>query len=106
VSKLRQLHPDVERAYDLVQQFAQMLRSRAGAHLDAWRAHAASRQLPELQSFEASIEQDQEAVRKGLTWPIKNGMVEGFVTKLKLLKRIMYGRASFALLRQRVLHAA
>jgi Helix-turn-helix domain len=38
-------------------------------------------------------------------WPVNNGMVEGFVTKLKLIKRQMYGRAGFALLRQRVLQA-
>jgi hypothetical protein len=41
----------------------------------------------------------------GLTWPINNGMVEGHVTKPKLIKRTMYGKAGFALLRQRVLHA-
>jgi transposase len=45
------------------------------------------------------------AVRAGLTWSINNGMVEGLVTKLKLIKRQMYGKAGFALLRQRVLHA-
>ncbi|HEX4713781.1 MAG TPA: hypothetical protein VH164_02525 [Ktedonobacteraceae bacterium] len=39
------------------------------------------------------------------TWSINNGMVEGHVTKLKLIKRQMYGKAGFALLRQRVLHA-
>ena len=106
MSKLRQLHPEVELAYDLVQQFAQMLRSRTGAHLAAWLAQAASSNLPELQAFAAGIEKDQEAVRNGLTWSTNNGMVEGFVTKLKLIKRTMYGRASFALLRKRVLHAA
>jgi hypothetical protein len=104
--KLRQLHLEVDHAYDLVQQFALMLRSRTGAHLDAWLAHVASSNLPELQSFATGIEKDQEAVRNGLTWSINNGMVEGCVTKLKLIKRTMYSRASFALLRQRVLHAA
>jgi transposase len=103
---LRQLHPEVDHAYELVQQFAQMLRSRTGEHLDAWLAQAANSNLPELQSFAAGIEKDHEAVRNGLTWSINNGMVEGCVTKLKLIKRTMYGRAGFALLRQRVLHAA
>jgi transposase len=81
-------------------------RSRTGEHLDAWLAQATSSKLPELQSFAAGIEQDQDAVRNGLIWSTNNGMVEGFVTKLKLIKRTMYGRAGFALLRQRVLHAA
>lgn len=104
--QLRQIHPEVDHAYDLVQQFALMLRNRTGDHLDSWLAQVASSKLPELQSFAVGIEKDQEAVRNGLTWSINNGMVEGCVTKLKLIKRTMYGRASFALLRQRVLHAA
>jgi transposase len=48
---------------------------------------------------------DKAAVKAGLTWPINNGMVEGHVTKLKLIKRQGYGKAGFPLLRQRVLHA-
>jgi transposase len=105
LSKLRQLHAEVDLAYDLVQQFAQMLRSRTGEHLDVWLAQAKSSQLPELQSFAAGIEKDKDAVRNGLTWAINNGVVEGHVTKLKLIKRQGYGRAGFPLLRKRVLHA-
>jgi len=82
-----------------------MLRTRTGEQLDAWLAHVQSSHLPELQSFAAGVEKDKDAVRNGLTWWINNGMVEGHVTKLKLIKRQMYGKASFALLRQRVLHA-
>jgi len=103
--KLRQIHPEVDRAYDLVQQFVQMLRTRTGEHLDAWLARVQSSELPELQSFEASVEKDKDAVRAGLTWWISNGMVEGHVTKLKLIKRQGYGKAGFPLLRKRVLHA-
>ena len=103
--KLRQIDPEVDRAYDLVQQFVQMLRTRAGERLDAWLAQVQSSRLPEFQSFAAGIEKDKEAVRAGLTWWINNGMVEGHVTKLKLIKRQGYGRAGFPLLRKRVLHA-
>ena len=103
--KLRQIHPEVDQASDLVQQFVQMLRTRTGERLDAWLAQVQSSNLPELQSFAAGVEKDKDAVRAGLTWWINNGMVEGHVTKLKLIKRQMYGRAGLALLRQRVLHA-
>ena len=103
--KLRQMSPEVNLAYDLVQQFGQMLRTRSGERLDAWLAQVESSHLPELQSFAAGIEKDKDAVRAGLTWWINNGQVEGQVTKLKLIKRTMYGRAGFPLLRQRVLHA-
>ncbi|GHO99865.1 hypothetical protein KSF_099130 [Reticulibacter mediterranei] len=61
--------------------------------------------IAELQSFAACIEKDKEAVRAGLTWSINNGMVEGRVNKLKLIKRQGYGRAGFPLLHKRVLHA-
>ena len=103
--KLCQIDPEVNLAYDLVQQFAQMLRSRTGESLDAWLAQVENSNLPELQSFASGIEKDKDAVRAGLTWWISNGMVEGHVTKLKLIKRQGYGRAGFPLLRKRVLHA-
>jgi len=104
--KLCQIHPEVDRAYDLVQQFAQMLRTRTGAQcLDVWLDQVERSNLPELQSFACGIEKDKDAVRAGLTWRINNGMVEGQVTKLKLIKRQGYGRAGFPLLRKRVLHA-
>ena len=105
LAKLRQLHSEVDLAYDLVQQFSQMLRTRTGERLDAWLDQVANSHLPELQSFAAGVEKDKEAVRAGLTWWINNGMVEGHVTKLKLIKRQGYGKAGFPLLRKRVLHA-
>ena len=95
----------LKKAYDLLQDFLSMVHKREGHRLDAWLARVAESELPELQSFAAGVEKDTDAVKAGLTWPISNGMVEGHVTKLKLIKRTMYGRAGFALLRQRVLHA-
>ena len=58
-----------------------------------------------FQSFLLGIERDKPAVAAGLTLPYSNGVVEGKINKLKLLKRMGYGRAGFPLLRQRVLHA-
>lgn len=96
--KLCQIDPEVDRTYDLVQQFAQMLRTRTGEHLDTWLAQVQSSALPKLQSFATGIEKDKDAVKNGLTWWINNGMVEGHVTKLKLIKRQGYGKAGFPLL--------
>ena len=95
----------LKKAYDLLHDFLLMVHKREGHRLDAWLARAAESGLAELQSFVSGVEKDKDAVQAGLTWPITNGMVEGHVTKLKLIKRTMYGRAGFALLRQRVLHA-
>jgi transposase len=100
-----QASPALARAYTLIQDFRNMLHRREGDWLDAWLAKVTASGLAELQSFASGIERDKAAVQAGLTWPINNGMVEGFVTKLKLIKRQMYGKAGFALLRQRVLHA-
>ncbi|GHO79224.1 hypothetical protein KSD_69950 [Ktedonobacter sp. SOSP1-85] len=86
-------------------EFAQMLRTRTGERLDAWLAKVVDSQIPELQSFTLGIQRDKAAVVAGLTLPHSNGIVEGKVNKLKLIKRMGYGRAGFALLRQRVLHA-
>jgi len=94
----------LKKAYDLLQEFLLMVHKREGQRLDAWLAKVTKSELPELQSFAAGVEKDKDAVKAGLTWPINNGRVEGHVTKLKLIKRTMYGRAGFALLRQRVLH--
>ena len=60
-----------------------------------------------LRSLATGIRNDQQAVTNGLTLPYSSGKVEGTVNKIKTIKRQMYGRASFALLRKRViLHPA
>ena len=100
-----QASPALSRAYTLVQDFRDLLHRREGHRLDTWLEKVTESGLAELQSFVSGIEKDKAAVQAGLTWPVNNGMVEGFVTKLKLIKRQMYGKAGFSLLRQRVLHA-
>lgn len=57
--QLRQSHPEMELVYDLVQDFAQMLRTRTGEELDPWLEKARASQLPESQSFVVGIERDK-----------------------------------------------
>lgn len=97
---LRQLHPETDLAYELVQQFARMLRTRTGEKLDDWLAQVSESHLQELQSFALGIERDNLAVVAGLTLPQNNGLVDGKVNKLKLIKRMGYGRAGFPLQRK------
>jgi transposase len=59
-----------------------------------------------MRRFAKELKKDLATVRAGLTESWSNGPVEGFIHKLKLIKRSMYGRASFALLRSRVLGAS
>jgi transposase len=100
----RRAAPSLETTYQLVQDFLAMMRQREGERLDAWLSQVHESQLPELESFAHGVERDKDAVQAGLTLAINNGQVEGQVTRIKLIKRMMYGKAGFALLRQRVLH--
>jgi len=103
---IRQASPSTETAYCLTQAFMQMIRERTGHQLDGWLISAEASHLPELQSFAKGIQQDKAAVLAGLTLPWSNGLLEGHVNRLKLIKRSMYGRAKLPLLRQRVLWSA
>jgi transposase len=91
--------------YELVQEFRHLLHHREGEKLETWLAKCTASQVRELQSFVQGVERDKAAVVAGLTLPQNNGLVEGKVNKLKLIKRMGYGRAGFPLLRQRMLHA-
>jgi transposase len=84
--------------------FAKMLTGRHGDRLDDWLAAVeADDGQPDLRSFARGIRRDYHAVRNGLTLPWNSGAVEGNNCKLKHIKRIMYGRANFDLLRKMVL---
>ena len=60
----------------------------------------------ELRTFAWGIRRDEAAVRAAVTSRWSNGQVEGQVHRLKLVKRSMYGRCGFPLLRARMLHIA
>ena len=98
--------PDLAALHAHVTAFAKILTSREGRHpLDAWLTAIDNSDpaQPELASFAAGIRLDHDAVANGLTLPWSSGLVEGLNTRTKLLKRQMYGRASFPLLRKRIL---
>jgi transposase len=74
--------------------------------LDEWLEQVALHGIAELQSFAQGLKKDYDAVKAGLTLSWSQGPVEGHVHPLKLLKRQSYGRASFQMLRKRVLECA
>ena len=78
--------------------------NRARAALQQWMEAAKESEIPELKAFVAKLLQDLEAVVAAIVWPHSQGQAEGRVNKLKLIKRSMYGRGKFDLLRQRVLY--
>jgi len=74
---------------------------------DGWLTAVDDDDQPGLRSFATGIRNDLQAVINGLTLPWSFGKVEGMVNKIKMIKRQMYGRAGFDLLRKRViLHPA
>ena len=105
LQQLLEVCPDAPHCYDLSQQFTGMLRKRDPQSFEAWLREALASSVTELRRFANGIRLDQAAVEAALTLPYSNGQVEGQINRLKLIKRSMYGRASFDLLRARVLHA-
>lgn len=105
---------DVSAAATLVGRFVDLIRgSSVGRKARApratfrkWLSEATKSKVSAIATFAAGLEQDGAAVRAALTTPWSSGQAEGQITRLKLLKRQTYGRASFDLLRRRTLLAA
>lgn len=98
--------PEARTAARLANQFLSMVRGQGSALLQPWIKRASGQAAPkELRGFAAGLKKDIQAIRNALDLPWSNGPTEGFVNRLKMLKRQMYGRAGFALLRKRVLFA-
>jgi transposase len=89
--------------YKLSQDFISIFSNQAVERLDDWLSAADHSDFRIFKNFAASLREDIEAVRAALIYPWSNGQTEGQVNRLKTIKRQMYGRANFDLLRIRVL---
>ena len=94
--------PSLVEARTLIDQFHDMIRKKDEAKLDAWIAHA---KASLVSSLATGVLKDRAAVLAAITQPWSNGQVEAQITKLKLVKRQMYGRAKIDLLEARLLGA-
>ena len=106
VGRLLEACPAVAVAQDLAQRFCRMVRERDAASFPSWLEAAAGCGVPELSGFARGLRQDLAAIQAALSIEWSNGQVEGQVNRLKFIKRSMYGRGGFDLLRSRVLHRA
>jgi transposase len=87
-----------------IRAFAEMMTRRQGLlALEDWLTAVETSDQPQLHSFANGIRRDQQAVTAGLALPYSSAAMEGNVNKIKMIKRQMYGRAGFALLRKRVI---
>jgi transposase len=98
--------PAIVEAQRLTAEFCRLVRERDAAAFILWFQDAQRSALPEMREFAHVLERDRVAVENALRYAWSNGVTEGHINKLKLLKRSMYGRANFDLLRRRMLHAA
>jgi transposase len=98
--------PHAELITGLSGQFRTMIRERDPMAFDAWLKTARTCPVPELKRFAEGLQNDYAAVRAAVEGVWSNGQTEGQVNRLKVLKRMMYGRAGFDLLRARVLYRA
>jgi transposase len=107
VEVLCQQDEEIRQVAGLAKDLAGMVRREREGTLEGWLGRAGADDMPgELRGFAAALRQDQAAVEAALREPWSNGPVEGAINRLKTIKRQMYGRANFDLLRQRVLHCA
>jgi transposase len=91
------------RTYHQVQVFRRMIRERRGHEFDAWVTEVQQTGVKELRGFVQGLLKDEAAVHAGLSLVWSNGPTEGFIHRLKLIKRQAYGRAGVDFLRHRIL---
>jgi len=90
----------------LAQQLVTMSKERDAARLGTWLLDCQNSGISDLVTFAQALQKEGSAFQAALTLPYSNGPVEGKINKLKSIKRSMYGRSGFPLLRQKVLKAA
>jgi transposase len=106
LDKIRTASPDLTTALDLADEFKSLIRKQSSGTLRDWLSRAEASPCSEIRHFAEGIGQDESAVNAAITLSWSNGPVEGHVNRLKTIKRQMYGRAGFTLLRARVMNAA
>ena len=102
LDKIRGASPDLTAALDLADDFAALIRKQTTGTLTEWLSRAEVSACPEVRHFAEGIRRDESAVNAAVTTRWSNGPVEGHVNRLKTIKRQMYGRAGFSLLKARV----
>src|SRR5579859_1507211 len=104
LDQLIQSNETIAVVFKLAQGFGSLLRKHEGRmHLEQWKAAVQASRIAELITFVDGLADDAEAVTNGCSLAWSNGVVEGFVNKVKWIKRRTSGQAGFALLQRRVL---
>lgn len=103
LDQIIETYPVIGKIYDAVSGFKQTLFGKKESELDQWIEETELLEIDELTSFINGVKRDIDAVRNAIALDYNNGLTEGSVNKLKVVKRIMYGRGSFDLLKGKLL---
>ena len=103
LDKVIEKYPIIGTVHDIVKSFKNTLFSKQPGELEKWLEEAEGLEIEQISSFANGIRRDIAAVRKAIELDYNNGLAEGSVNKLKVVKRIMYGRNSFSLLKGKLL---
>ncbi len=103
VKKAYTAHPILKTMIVLIRSFRKILKSKLVSELVEWMEYASSLNISEINSFLNGTNRDIEAVKNSIIYEYNNGLAEGKVNKLKVTKRIMYGRNSFEMLKKKML---
>jgi transposase len=101
--KVLRVYPQLSDIYTIVGAFKTVVFAKQADELTAWVNLAKSFGIPEIDSFVGGISRDIDAVKNAIQYDYNNGLAEGHINKIKLIKRIMFGRCSFETLRTKTL---
>ncbi len=96
-------YPTLGKVYEILRNFHKLMFSKNLDKLEPWMQEADKLQIDEINSYLAGLRKDMGAVRNSIIYSYSNGLAEGSINKLKVVKRIMYGRNSFELLKSKLL---
>jgi transposase len=94
---------NLQNLYAAVKTFRDILKSKDESRLENWLTEVKKYNIRELDTFVRGIERDIEAVKNAIRSEFSNGIIEGVINKIKVIKRVMYGRCSFELLKVKVM---
>jgi len=101
--KIIQRYPVIESIINLVNEFKHLLKSKNFEKVEEWIEKASNLKIRKIDKFVNGLKRDIQAGRNAIIHEYNNGLAEGSVNKLKVIKRVMYGRNKFKMLRQKVL---
>jgi transposase len=103
LDKVIEEHPDIGVVYKIVRSFKEIMFAKRASEMEAWIETTSNYGIDEINSFINGISADLDAVKNAVALDYNNGLAEGSVNKIKVIKRIMYGRCSFRTLRNKIL---